>query len=376
MGTSTLSEPITRPEALLELVRLLSQQAIVGVDTESNSLFAYQEQVCLIQFSTTEADYLVDPLALADLTPLGVVFADPKIEKVFHAAEYDLLCLKRDFGFSFANLFDTMLAGRILGRKEVGLGAMLEAFYGVQADKRQQRANWGQRPLPAPLLAYASLDTHYLIPLRDRLEVELNEAGLLPLAQEDFQRLCQAESGVHDERRETFWRLSGAHDLTPQQAAVLYELHKYREQAAHLQDRPLFKVMGNQTLVALAGACPASLDDLRGLPGMSHHQIRQHGRAILQAVQKGLAAEPLYPPRQPRPDERYLARLDALREWRKLKAREMGVESDVVLPRDLLYRLASENPFKPQELQAVLHDSPWRLEHFGEQIMEILDSRR
>jgi ribonuclease D len=139
----------------------------VAVDTESNSLFAYREQVCLVQFSTTQADFLVDPLALADLTPLAPLFADPKIEKVFHAAEYDLLCLKRDFGFSFANLFDTMLAGRILGRKEIGLGAMLEAFYGVQADKRHQRANWGQRPLPAPLLEYATLDTHYLIPLRD-----------------------------------------------------------------------------------------------------------------------------------------------------------------------------------------------------------------
>jgi ribonuclease D len=170
--------------------------------------------------------------------------------------------------------------------------------------------------------------------------------------------------------------VSGAHDLTPQQAAVLYELYNYREQVAHLQDRPLFKVMGNQTLVALAQACPTSLDDLRGLPGMSHHQVRYHGRAILQAVQRGLAAEPLYPPRLPRPDERYLARLEALREWRKLKARELGVESDIVLPRDLLYSLAGENPRQPQELQAVLHDSPWRLEHFGGQIMEVLSGKR
>jgi ribonuclease D len=82
----------------------------------------YQEQVCLIQFSTGDTDYLVDPLALTDLTPLSPIFADPKIEKIFHAAEYDIICLKRDFGYKFANIFDTMVASRVLGKQAVGLG--------------------------------------------------------------------------------------------------------------------------------------------------------------------------------------------------------------------------------------------------------------
>ena len=83
----------------------------LAVDTKSNGLYAYQEQVCLLQFSTSDTDYLVDPLALFDLSGLEPIFEDPGIEKIFHAAEYDILCLKRDFGFHFANLFDTMLAG-------------------------------------------------------------------------------------------------------------------------------------------------------------------------------------------------------------------------------------------------------------------------
>ncbi len=177
---------ITQAGDLQSMVRALERERILAVDTESNSLHAYRERVCLIQFSTAQADYLVDPLALEDLSALSPLFGNPEIEKVFHAAEYDLLCLRRDFGMEVTNLFDTMIAGRILGRNEIGLGSMLEAELGVKLDKRYQRANWGQRPLPEHLIDYARLDTHYLILLRDRLHAELNERGLLPLAQEDF----------------------------------------------------------------------------------------------------------------------------------------------------------------------------------------------
>jgi ribonuclease D len=106
---------ISRPQSLRKLTDTLAQESILAVDTESNSLYAYRERVCLIQFSTTERDYLVDPLAIDDLSPLASIFASKRIEKIFHAAEYDIIMLKRDFNFRFMNLFDTMLAARILG---------------------------------------------------------------------------------------------------------------------------------------------------------------------------------------------------------------------------------------------------------------------
>src|SRR3989304_2551096 len=177
MQPGELPDPIliTHPRQLEALAKTLASEAILAVDTESNSLHAYREQVCLVQFTTSQADYLVDPLVLLDLSPLAGLFSNPNIEKIFHAAEYDLVCLKRDFGFSFANLFDTMLAARILGRPGVGLGSLLESEFGVPLDKRFQRANWGQRPLPPSLLAYARLDTHYLIDLRHRLKAALEK---------------------------------------------------------------------------------------------------------------------------------------------------------------------------------------------------------
>ncbi len=126
-------ELIQSPSQLNPLVDELNRQPRIAVDTESNSLHAYRERVCLIQFSTTETDYLVDPLALDDLHILGPIFADPKIEKVFHAVEYDLICLRRDYGFELANLFDTMQAGRILGRKRAGLDRLIEEKFNLKS---------------------------------------------------------------------------------------------------------------------------------------------------------------------------------------------------------------------------------------------------
>ena len=371
MPAPEFSHPITKPSGLKRLARILSDQPILAVDTESNSLFAYHEQVCLIQFSTRDADYLVDPLALADLSLLKPIFADRHIHKVFHAAEYDLLCMKRDFGFVFTNLFDTMLAARILGRKEVGLGSILETDFNLQVDKRHQRANWGQRPLPDYLLDYARQDTHYLIPLQQMFERQLDEKGLLPLAQEDFNRLCRVEANPENGKTDC-WRVNGVHQLSPQQIAVLQELCLYRDEVARIRNRPLFKVISDSTLVAIAGTCPRNENELKALPGMTHHQLNRHAKALLQAVQRGLKAKPIHPPRNIRPDDRYLARVEALKQWRKQKARELEVESDIVLPRDLLHQLASRNPLEPKALADCLSDVPWRRERYGDEILKVL----
>ena len=363
---------VTHPADLQRLADELRHASVLAVDTESNSLFAYREQVCLVQFSTPADDYLLDPLAQADLSPLASVFSDPHIQKVFHAAEYDLICLKRDFGFSFTNIFDTMLVARILGRKEVGLGSILEAEFNLTVDKRHQRADWGKRPLAGFLLDYARQDTHYLIPLKEKLEKELKKKGLLLLAQEDFQRLCEVEAAAENGKNDC-WRVNGVHHLSPQQVAVLQELCVYRDEAARRCNRPLFKVISDHTLHAIALASPSSLEELKSLPGMTSHQVSRHGKALLQAVQRGLQAEPVHQPRNVRPDDRFLTRLEALKQWRKLKARQLEVESDIVLPRDLLHRLAAKNPKTPPALSDCLADVPWRLDHYGDEILKVLN---
>ena len=165
---------VTSTASLRDYVDRWRQEALLAIDTESNSLHAYQEQVCLIQLSTRSADFIIDPLVVESLDPLGDLIADPAIETVFHAAEYDIMCLKRDFQFTFSSLFHTMLAARICGAERLGLASMLDEHFGVKANKKFQRANWGERPLSRDMLHYAQLDTHFLPRLRDYWRQQLD----------------------------------------------------------------------------------------------------------------------------------------------------------------------------------------------------------
>jgi len=346
---------------------------MLGVDTESNSLHAYRERLCLVQFSSAKEDALVDPLAVEDLAPLAAVFSDPGIEKIFHAAEYDLIVMQRDYGFPFANLFDTMMAARILGRKKVGLGNMLEEEFGIKLEKRFQRADWGQRPLSAAQLEYARMDTHYLIDLRNKLKAELEERGRWELAREDFERLPQITRGsAEPEETDAVWRIKGTRDLNPRQAAILRQLALYREAKAAEADVPLFKIIGDSTLTDIAKAAPHSAEELELIAGMSAGQVARHGKELLGAVQRGENSPPLKRPKRPPYDEAYVERLEKLRVWRKAAAKEMDVESDVVLPRDIMQAVAKANPSKPAELESIFATVPWRLKTYGDQVLAAL----
>jgi ribonuclease D len=363
---------VATPAALQSMLRDISQRSILAMDTESNSLFAYREQVCMLQISTGQTDYLLDPLQVADLSPLAPIFASPQIEKVFHAAEYDVICLKRDFNFHFENLFDTMVAVRILGRPAVGLASILESEFNIHLDKKFQRANWGQRPLPQAQLEYARLDSFYLIPLRERLKVELQEKGFWELAQEDFRRMCQVAAGPLNENGDAMWRIVGRQEFSPQQAAVLHELLHYRDERARVMNVPTFKVLGNDLLFNIALAAPRNRERLMNVEGVTDRILHRHADGLLHAVERGLGSPPIHRPPSKRPDERYIMRLESLREWRKETAKKTGVESDVVLPRDLLEEIARVRPANMQELQQVMRSSPWRCEHFGAQLLEVI----
>lgn len=363
---------VDRPQALQKMAETLAQQPAIAVDTESNSLFAYHEQVCLIQFSTETTDYLVDPLALADLSILAPIFANPNIEKVFHAAEYDLICMKRDFGYTFTNLFDTMLAARILGKGALGLGSMLEAEFDVQVDKRLQRANWAKRPISPAMMAYARMDTHYLIALRDLLKPQLAACGRLELAEEDFRRMTRVPAGTHDNGSNGCWRISGAQDLSPRQAAVLMQLCAFRDDRARAIDLPPFRILSNQTLLELAQVMPRRRGELNNIFGLSPKLIDRFGSGLLEAVERGVVGPPAYRPASQRPSDAVLGRLESLRNWRKVTAREMGVESDVILPREMVEAIAEADPRSLEALSATMADLPWRFNRFGRQILQVI----
>ena len=365
----TLPPPIwvATDTVLQSMTANLLQQPRVAVDTEANSLHAYREEVCLIQFSSVERDYLLDPFAFENLDPLAPLFADPRIEKIFHAAEYDLFGLKRDYGFEFANLFDTMQAARILGCQKVGLDAILGERFGLTLNKRYQKADWGARPLTREQLEYARLDTRYLIPLRDQLKQELELAGRWELAREDFERVCRVNEN-HADADEPWERFAGRRDLNLRQLTILRELSSLRDMLAQRLDRPPFKVLMDDKLLVMARNAPSTTEDLVKI-GLTPRQIERWGTELLAAVARGVESPPVKRRQAPRPDDAMLRRLEKLKAWRKKTGEQMGVESDVILPRPYLLALAERGG---HEVKAILETSPSRLERYGSQIQKVL----
>ena len=356
----------SRP-ALKRMLGAVRKSRRVAVDTESNSLYAYRERVCLIQVSADGDDFLLDALADLDLGGLGAVFADNEIEKIFHAAEYDIICLKRDYGFRFANLFDTMQAARILGIEKLSLSNMLEEKFEVQQGRSFQKADWGRRPLTDGMKHYARLDTHFLIPLREKLGEALRGKKLAPLAEEDFARLCAVQPNGGGEA--LYAQVSGYHLLDPRELRVLDELARFRDGQARRMDRPLFKAISSKALLAAAKAKPTSQKDLENVEGLPQRLAQRYGKGLLSAVQAGLKKPPLRIERHRRPSQAYLDRLEALKNWRKKTGRKMGVQSDIVLPRDILEEIAGSNPRDMEALRTEMSQIPWRFQHFGKQIL-------
>lgn len=360
------------------LLHDLEHQECIAVDTESNSLYAYRERICLMQFSTRTQDYILDPLAVDDIEDLGQVFANPDIEKVFHAAEYDLSCLYRDCGWEVKNIFDTMAAARALGWQHVGLAKILHDMFNVASNKKFQRANWGRRPLSREQLIYAQADSHYLLPLRDRLADRLQANGHWDETQEDFARIAgvvlrrNGGDEINTPDPDAFWRIAGARSLNARQAAVLRELFLYRETAAARVDLAPFRVIGNSTLLEISQRNPRRRSNLNGIVGMTPRQIRRHGKALVQAVARGRRAPALQPPIPKSIPPSVLARYDALHDWRKTRARTRGVESDVIMPRSILWDVAYQDPSDVDDLKSIPDLGPWRRRNYGEEIVNIM----
>ncbi len=372
--TPNLPRPhyVRRTAELRPLVDRLKNEPLLAVDTESNSLFAYFERVCLVQLSTRTADYLIDPLSVDDMSPLGELLADPAIEIVFHAAEYDIMTLKRDFNFTFTNIFDTMLAARTCGWAKIGLGSILEEQFGMRVDKTLQRADWSTRPLPPDQLRYAQIDTHFLPELRDRFVAELTERGRLVEAREMFAALADLPPASRQFDPDGFWRIHQVRDLKRNQVAIVRELYLLRDQIARQRDWPPFKVFTDETLIHLALLAPRRMEDLQGVRGLSDRLVERSGAALLQAIARGAHAKPPTPPRSRTLDPVVQARYDALKDWRKQRAADRGVESDVILSREILWALAREVPTCLEDLDRIPGLGPWRKAEYGAELLQVL----
>jgi ribonuclease D len=368
---------VSTPQCFRRMVESLSAAPRLAVDMEADSLYHYYEKVCLIQFSTDKQTYILDPLAITEIAALAPILANPMVEKVFHAAGYDVHCLRRDFGFVFANIFDTHVAAQLLGYEFLGLSSLMEELLGIHHSKRRQRDDWSRRPLDSEQLEYAAMDTHHLLRLRDVLEAELRKKERLSWALEEFETAAATERPEKEFDTEGFRRIKGSRELLPQSLLVLRALYLLRDKIARRLDVPPFKVLNNPVLLELVRCPPASPGEMFDRPGISYRIARRFGVEILKSITQAQRQDPSFLEAPPRNNWKPVSRttkqrLEALRHWRQEKAHQLNLHVGVVFPANVLENLAVTPPTDVDELARLPGMRQWRVREFGSEITEIL----
>ncbi|WP_054693429.1 ribonuclease D [Desulfosarcina cetonica] len=321
---------IRTSDELATFANKIGQETFLAVDLEADSMFHYQEKVCLVQLAGNGENVVIDPLDVTDLSPLAPIFADPGICKVFHGADYDVRSLFRDFSIEIHNLFDTQLASMFLGEKETSLGAVVNQRFGIQLDKRYQKKDWSQRPLPDEMIEYAASDVVYLVPLARQLMDELGAKGRLAWVEEECAHLA-AVRPVENGDDPLFLRFRGAGRLQRRNLAALEGLLQYRRELAMKKDRPLFKVFANTALLKIASEMADTPQAMETGHCLSPKQIRIHGKPLGDIVKqaKALPADqlPIYPrKRRPSVHPAVPDRVKAIKEWRDAIAEDLQLD--------------------------------------------------
>jgi ribonuclease D len=356
---------------------VLAAAPLFAADTEAAGYHRYYDRVCLLQLSTREQTFLVDTLSVDELSGLEPFFMSPAHEVVFHDADYDLRLLARDYGIRVGGLFDTKLAAQLLGEPAIGLGALVEKYVGARLDKKHQRADWAQRPLPQEMLAYAAEDTRHLPGLRDRLKSELEARGRLHWAEEEF-AIREAARPEQEADGNGYLRVKNTRDLTPRQMAALRELYEWRESVAERRDVATFRVVSNDVLIAVARSLVADPRQLGRIPGVPGSIAERHGAELAAAVERALELPEsdlprrVRPPRRPPPDPEFEELVDRLRAARDAVARELDIDRGFLMPRQQLEDTARVRPRTAADLLKVADMRRWQVEALGDRLLEAL----
>jgi len=369
-------------DTLNQVAERLRGAPVIGVDTESDSFHHYQEKVCLVQISDAEQDYIVDPLAVPNLSPLADVFADPQTVKVLHGADYDVVCLKRDFDLPISNIFDTMLASLFLGLPRIGLADLIGRFFGHKIDKKYQRHDWALRPLLPEHLQYARGDTHWLLALQEVLTYRLKQRGKIGALMEECAILETREWSGRLDDPGRFLKIKKSGTLDERGQKVLRALWQYREAEAVRLDRPPFKVLADAVLLQFAQTQPVDLASLQSEFRQGSQLVRRHGAGIVRAVQLGKEdEEPLPKAKKKGPKTKRSNRRDGpgvekvflrLKNWRNEITQTKGLNPVVVVNNALLREIAKAAPASSEELGNVEGMRDWQMASYGDAILEVL----
>jgi ribonuclease D len=333
--------PVINTESLLQaFLPKVESAKWIAMDTEADSRHAYPEKVCLLQIGLESGDYLIDPLAGFDLGPLWDVLADREL--IFHGADYDLRLLRRQYGFVPKHIFDTMLAGRLVGNTTFGLRDLAMKYLGVELEKTSQTANWGRRPLTERMETYARNDTHYLKPLVDGLAKELKALDRSEWHREYCQRLI-LEAAKPDERDlDGVWRLKGSSKLRPRGLAVLRSIWLWREEEAINSNRPPYYILPHEIIISCA--IQAEQHPERG-PRLAKFLTARRKVGLKEAYEAGVALPESECPQQKkrtghRATDSDMVQFDKLRQVRDQQAEKLKLDPTLVASKATLLSVA------------------------------------
>lgn len=369
-------EYIDTPLALDAVARQLETATRIAVDLEADSLYHFYEKVCLIQIATESLNLVIDPLALADLSPLKPLFENNGIQKIFHGADYDVRSLNRDFGFVINNLFDTELASRFLGVSGTGLEAVVQQYFNIHLDKKYQKKDWSKRPLPESMIDYAARDVLYLLPMAAQMTQKLDRKNRLDWVQEECMYLSKVRM-AQDNHQPLYLKFKGAGRLAPRALAVLENVLQFRKKAARKKDRPLFKIFSNRAALSIAVEQPKTLSALKATGTLGKTQLGMYGDKLLGCVKDAFAmgaeALPVYPrKRAPRLPADVPPRVKALQKWRQDRAEMLQMDAGLICNKALITQLAIQNPGDRDTLSQVEDMKSWQQKAFGDEIIAAL----
>ena len=348
---------IATSEQLTAFLPHLTGADRVALDTEADSLHVYREKLCLVQISLPSDEHaLLDPLAAFSLEPFYAALKGKTI--ILHGADYDLRLLRRAGGFVADAIFDTMLAARLVGRREFSYAALVKAEFGLELTKGSQKANWARRPLTPTMAEYAQNDTRYLLTVADRLEGTLHQLGRWAWFEQSCTRAL-AQAAVERERdAEDAWRINGSGVLRGRAAATLRELWHWREGEARVVDRPTFHILRNEDLLSAARAFTAGEK-----PQFEHLRGSRRTRFYEAADRAAALPESEWPVLVKRFQNRWTAeeekRADALKKERDRVAADLDLDPSIIAPRATLEAIAA----RPQAADELL--MPWQRELLG-----------
>ena len=353
-------------------------ESSVALDIESNGFHRYPERICLVQLATGGDAFLIDPLALENMAPLGELMASSSVEKMFHAASHDIRSLDRDWHFQVTPLFDTSIAAAFVGHGSLGLASLLKECLGVDIpkSKRLQRADWTIRPISAELQEYAASDVRHLHRLASILRERLDELGRTEWVKEECERLASVKY-VPPDADVAFLTVKGSRDLDGRGLAVLRSLHGFRECEARNCDRPPFKIFSNAAMITLAANRDCALSEVKGL---GRYAYGRRASAVRKAMREGLRAAPVSRPHRKREErprfgagERKAARerLNLLKQWRLEHASALNLDPGLLWPAKSLERIS----VNPCHIESELHDSDvrqWQRQEFAASLSEFV----